>query len=128
MITDAVIQEIYKKNRKPPKDLNDLNLPEVLYILRQHHDMTVDSEDLTKAEVVLNDMEEYSPFRRFLVRSLHAILHFDRQVAFVFRSHILFLNKNNSELRVHFRTEEDEEDDDDDDRNWLARLFGRQHR
>ncbi len=128
MITDAVIQEIYKKNRKPPKDLNDLNLPEALYILRQHHDMTVDSEDLTKAEVVLNDMEEYSPFRRFLVRSLHAILHFDRQVAFVFRSHILFLNKNNSELRVHFRTEEDEEDDDDDDRNWLARLFGRQHR
>ncbi len=128
MITDAVIQEIYKKNRKPPKDLNDLNLPEALYILRQHHDMTVDSEDLTKAEVVLNDMEEYSPFRRFLVRSLHAILHFDRQVAFVFRFHILFLNKNNSELRVHFRTEEDEEDDDDDDRNWLARLFGRQHR
>lgn len=128
MITDAVIQEIYKKNRKPPKDLNDLNLPEALYILRQHHDMTVDSEDLTKAEVVLNDMEEYSLFRRFLVRSLHAILHFDRQVAFVFRSHILFLNKNNSELRVHFRTEEDEEDDDDDDRNWLARLFGRQHR
>lgn len=125
MITDAVIQEIYKKHKRPPKDLNDLNLPDALYILRPYHNMTIDSEDLSKAEVTLQDMEEYSPFRRFLVRSLHAILHFDRYVAFVFRSHILFLSKNNNDLQVHFHPEVDDDDDDDgDDRSWLRRLLG----
>lgn len=124
MITDAVIQEIYKKNKRPPKDLNELNLPEALYILRPNHKMTVDSEDLSRAEVILDDMEEYSPFRRFLVRSLHAILHFDRQVAFVFRTHILFLNKNNNEIRVHFRPDGGD-DEEEEDRSWLRRLFGR---
>lgn len=125
MITDAVIQEIYKKHKRPPKDLNDLNLPDALYILRPYHNMTIDSEDLSKAEVTLQDMEEYSPFRRFLVRSLHAILHFDRYVAFVFRSHILFLSKNNNDLQVHFHPEVDDGDDDDgDDRSWLRRLLG----
>ncbi len=124
MITDQVIREIYKVNKRPPKDLNDLNLPEALYNLRQYHNMTLDNEDLTKAEVIINDLEEYSPFRRFLVRSLHAILEFDKMVAFVFRNHILFLGKNDAQVRVHFKPEEDDEDEEDD-RSWLRKLFGR---
>lgn len=123
MITDAVIQEIYKTHKKPPKDLNDLNLPEMLYELKKHHSMTLDSEDLTKAEVIINDVEEFNPFRRFLVRGLYAVLPFDRQIAFVFRSHILFLNKEDEGMNVHFRPSEEEEEEDD--RGWFRRLFGR---
>lgn len=124
MITDATIQEIYKKNRKPPKNLNDLNLNDALYTLQKHHNLTVDSEDLSTAEVTIQDMEEFSPFRRFLVRSLHAILHFDHQVAFVFRSHILFLSKESPELRVHFKSEVD----DDSESSWLDRIFHRRRK
>ncbi|MDE6559535.1 MAG: hypothetical protein K2K29_06590 [Muribaculaceae bacterium] len=110
MITDEVIREIYKTNKKPPKDLNDLNLREALNILKEHHNLTLDSDDLSKAEVIINDLEEFNPFRRFLVRSLHGVLEFDRMMAFVFRNHILFLGKENNQLRVHFKPDEDEEE------------------
>ncbi|MDE5843065.1 MAG: hypothetical protein K2H35_04945 [Muribaculaceae bacterium] len=122
MITDEVIREIYKTNKKPPKDLNDLNLREALNILKEHHNLTLDSDDLSKAEVIINDLEEFNPFRRFLVRSLHGVLEFDRMMAFVFRNHILFLGKENNQLRVHFKPDEDEEEEDD---SFFSRLFGR---
>lgn len=125
MITDEVIKEIYKTNKRPPKDLNELNLPEAIYLLKNNHNITVDSEDLQSAEVVLNDLEEFNPFRRFLVRSLHAVLEFDKMMAFVFRNHILFLGKHDNQLRVHFKPEEEEEEDDD--RSFFRKLFGRRH-
>ncbi|MDE6810770.1 MAG: hypothetical protein K2J15_00295 [Muribaculaceae bacterium] len=125
MITDEVIREIYKTNKKPPKDLSELNLPEALDILKEHHSLTLDSDDLSKAEIIINDLEEFNPFRRFLVRSLHGILEFDRMMAFVFRNHILFLGKENNQLRVHFKPDEEDEDDDD---SFFSRLFGRRKR
>ncbi|MDE6247183.1 MAG: hypothetical protein K2M41_05005 [Muribaculaceae bacterium] len=120
MITDEVIREIYKTNKKPPKDLNDLNLQDALLTLKNYHNLTLDSEDLSKAEIVLNDLEEFNPFRRFLVRSLHAVLEFDKMMAFVFAHHILFLGKNDNQLRVHFRPEEEEEKP-----SLFNRIFGR---
>lgn len=125
MITDEVIREIYKTNKKPPKDLNELNIQEKLRMLSPYHDLTLDSEDLKSAEVIINDLEEFNPFRRFLVRSLHGILEFDRMMAFVFRNHILFLGKEDNQLRVHFKPE-DEEDDEQD--SFLSRLFGKRKR
>ena len=125
MITDQVIKEIYQTNKKPPKDLNDLNLPDALYALRAHHNLSIDSEDLTQAEVIINDLEEYNPFRRFLVRSLHGVLEFDRMIAFVFENHILFLGKEDNQLRVHFRPEEEEEEEEEDGRSFFSRLFHR---
>lgn len=128
MITDEVIREIYDKHRKPPKDLNELNLPEALYILKNHHNITVDSKNLNEAEVIINDLEEFNPFRRFLVRSLHGILEFDKMMAFVFRNHILFLGKDDNQLRVHFKPEDDDEEDDDEDgSSFFSRLFGKRH-
>ena len=120
MITDQVIKEIYKTNKKPPKDLNELNLRDAMYVLNKHHNLTLDSEDLSTAEVIINDLEEYNPFRRFLVRSLHAILEFDRMMAFVFANHILFLGKEDEQLRVHFRPEEEDEKP-----SFFSRLFGK---
>lgn len=123
MITDKVIQEIYKNNRRPPKDLNELNLSEALYILKNHHHLTLDSEDLSKAEIIIDDLEEFNPFRRFLVRSLHAVLEFDKMMAFVFRNHILFLGKDDDQLRVHFRPEEDDAEEKKD--SIWRKIFGR---
>lgn len=125
MITDKVITEIYKTSKKPPKDLNELNLPATISLLKEHHNLTLDSDDLQSAEVIINDLEEFNPFRRFLVRSLHAVLEFDRMIAFVFRNHILFLGKEDNQLRVHFKPEEEEADEED---SFLSRLFGRKKR
>ncbi|MDE6234152.1 MAG: hypothetical protein K2M56_00195 [Muribaculaceae bacterium] len=126
MITDEVIREIYKTHKKPPKDFRELNLSENLYLLNKNHSLTLDSDDLQSAEIIINDLEEFNPFRRFLVRSLHGILEFDRMIAFVFRNHILFLGKEDNQLRVHFKPEDDDEDEEND--SFLSRLFGRRKR
>lgn len=114
MITDSVIREIYKKFGKP-KQKQKLNPEQMEYffsLLSDHHNL-IDRED----SVIINQLEEYNPFRRFLKRNLHAILEFDKEVAFVFPSHILFLSKESDNIRIHMRLEEK--------KSFLQRLFGR---
>lgn len=111
MISDRVIKEIYKKYGKPAKNPEDLHLDHYVEMLSPNHHIKVNDK-----EVVFEDQEKFSPFRRFLLRSLNAVLEFDRQIAFVFRNHILFLSKDSNDMRVHMRP-------CDDRRNILQRLF-----
>ncbi len=101
MITDEVIREIYKKYSRPPKEKESLQLDYYLDRLKETHNLSDDD-----MEVVLEDLEEFNPFRRFLKRSIYAILEFDHVIAFVFRSHILFFGKDDNQLRVHIKPEE----------------------
>lgn len=100
MITDNVIKEIYRKFKKPPRDKAELNLEYFMKILRANHAITTDG-----MEVVIEDLDEFNPFRRFLVRAINAVLEFDKMVAFVFNNHILFLGKEDNQLRVHIKPE-----------------------
>lgn len=100
MITENVIKEIYKKYKKPQKDAAALNLDYYLDLLKDHHNIS-----MTGGEIILNDLEEFNPFRCFLIRSLHGVLEFDKMVAFVTGNHILFLGKEDNSLRVHFKPE-----------------------
>ncbi len=113
MITDQVIQEIYKKYRKPCKNEDDLQLDYFIDLLSSHHNIKV----VNNMEVIIEDLEEYNPFRRFLKRGLFAILEFDKDVAFVFRSHLLFVDKSSSNVRVHIRPEEP--------KSFFSKLFGK---
>ena len=111
MITEKVIQDIYKSYRKPHRDREELRIPYFLDLLKKHHKLKADDD-----EIVIEDLDDFNPFRRFLVRSLHAILEFDRMVAFVFPHHILFLGKEDNTLRVNFKPEKK--------KSFLGRLFG----
>ena len=112
MINETVINEIYKKFSKPHKNHADLRLDYFIPLLSQHHAIENDG-----FEIVLKDVEEFSPFRRFLIRSLNAVLEFDKLIAFVFRSHILFLGKEDNQLHVHIKPEKQS--------SFLSRLFGK---
>ncbi len=111
MITEQVIKEIYKKYNHPHKDVAELNLDHYLEVLKNHHNISVDD-----GELILNDLEEFNPFRRLLIRSLHGVLEFDNFIAFVTGNHILFLGKEDKSLRVHFKPEKK--------KNLFDRLFG----
>ncbi len=111
MITDQVLKEIYKKFTKPCKNPEKLQLDYFLDLLKDHHNLS--SDDM---EVVLEDLEEFNPFRRFLKRSIFTIIEFDRMVAFVFRTHTLFFGKDDTPLRVYIRPEKE--------KSFLSRLFG----
>lgn len=111
MITDRVIKEIYRKYNKEVKNPEDLKLDYYIKILSPYHHLRIDNK-----EVIFEDQEEFSPFRRFLIRGLYGILEFDRQVAFIFRNHILFLSKDSDEMRVHMRSIQEK-------KNIFQRLF-----
>lgn len=99
MITEEVIKEIYK-NYKKPASREELNLEHFAELLKPHHDLEV-----TDDEVIVKNIDEFSPFRRFLIRGLYAVLEFDKNVAFVFKDHILFFGKEAPTLSVNFRPE-----------------------
>lgn len=102
MINDTVIQEIYKKFAKPHRNEEELNLEYYLPMLQEHH--SIERHDSgSVSEIVINDLDEFNPFRRFLIRSLNAVLEFDKMIAFVFRNHILFFGKEDSQMRVHIK-------------------------
>lgn len=112
MITDEVIKEIYKTFKKPPKNREELNLKGCLTALEGYHHLRSDED-----EIIVDDLEEFNPFRRFLIRNLHAAVEFDKWVAFVFPNHILFFSKQDNQMQVHFKPEEK--------RSFFDRLFGR---
>lgn len=118
MITPQVIKDIYKEYKHPSDSLEDLRLPYFLKLLEPHHKLKYDGD-----EIIFDDMEEFNPFRRILVRNLHAILEFNKMVAFVFPNHILFLDKRSPELSVHFNPEGDVEESPKK-RSFFSRLFG----
>lgn len=97
MITEEVIKEIYKNYNKPAKNEEELNLPYIINLLSPHHKLTEDGD-----EIIVESIEEFSPFRRFLKRGLFAVLEFDSNVAFVFKNHLLFFNKKSNQMSVHF--------------------------
>lgn len=111
MVDEKVIQEIYKNYRKPHKNYADLRLDYFLPILSEHHNIENDG-----FEIVLKDVEEFNPFRRFLIRSLNAVLEFDKLIAFVFRTHILFISKEDNKLHVHIKPEKKQ--------TLFSRIFG----
>ncbi|MDE7402957.1 MAG: hypothetical protein K2M87_06065 [Muribaculaceae bacterium] len=112
MITQEVITEIYKNYNKPAKNESELNLPYFVDLLAPFHKLEV-SDD----EIIVTGLDEFSPFRRFLKRGLFAVLEFDKNVAFVFQSHILFFSKLDKNLSVHFRPSEK--------KSIFDRIFGR---
>lgn len=112
MITEEVIKEIYKKFNKPPKDAEELDIPYYLDVLKKNHNIRE-----TRDEIIIDDLEEFNPFKRFLKRSIFAVLEFDKMVAFAFRNHILFLAKEDKGMRVHIRPEKP--------RGFFSRIFGR---
>ena len=119
MITKEVIRDIYKEYNKPAGSIEDLNIPYFLKLLSAHHNLKFDGDEL-----IFEDMDEMDPFRRILVRNMHAIIEFSKRVAFVFPNHILFLGKRSPELTVHFKPEGDNLEEQKKKKSFFSRLFG----
>ncbi|MCM1320304.1 MAG: hypothetical protein NC217_07995 [Muribaculaceae bacterium] len=111
MITQQVIKEIYKKYNKPPRNEEELSITHYMDLLRQNHELVREG-----GEIVNVRLDAFNPFKRMLIKSLHAILELDKVVAFVFPDHILFFEKSSENMHVHFKPER---------RSFLSRLFGR---
>ena len=111
MVTQKVIKEIYKKYNKPPKRAEDLSIPYFLDLLKEHHDLHCEED-----EIVNRKADEGNLFARMLISRLHVILEFDKYVAFVFGNHIIFFDKHTDNMHIHFKPEK---------QGFFSRLFGK---
>lgn len=99
MINDEVIKEIYKKYKRPAKQA-ELNLPYFQELLAENNPIIINDE-----MVEIKRMDQFSPFKRFLIKSIHTVIEFERMVAFVFCNRIMFLDKNEPQVHVHLKPE-----------------------
>lgn len=116
MISQRVIDEIYKRYGKRKDPVDDSRIDYFINLLSDHHDISKDD-----MEIIVNSMEPGNFFRRFLKRNIRAILEFDNEVAFVFPSHILFLSRTTPNAQIHMRL-------DDEPPTFWQRLFGRKRK
>lgn len=112
MINEDVINEIYKKYSKPIKDESELGLAYFADILNPHNPIKYND-----MEVEIEKLDEFNPFKRFLIRSLNGVVEFDKRVAFVFKNHIIFLNSDSDQMYIHLKPESKS--------NIFSRIFGK---
>lgn len=103
MITQQVIDTLYKQYSKLPKSLDCLDMPLLFDAAGPHHDISVDMDDNMNAELVIGSIDRNSPFHRLPMHRIHAIVPFESWVAIVMHSSIIFLNKKDNKVSIHLK-------------------------
>lgn len=111
MISEKVINQLYRKYNRRPKSIDELNFPLLFESAHVDHAIRIDGDTLH-----INGLDDNSPFKRIPVRGIHAIVDFDESVAIVLHSSILFISKVDGQVRVHINFNEP---------SLMSRIFGR---
>ncbi len=98
MITTKHINDLYRRYRNKPGNIEDRNLP-----LLTRYALDSSAMNLDGSHVVFSHMDNQSPFRSIDVDRIHAVVDFDDDIAIVLRASIVFVNKHTFHTRVHIR-------------------------
>ncbi|MDE6304516.1 MAG: hypothetical protein K2M01_06805 [Paramuribaculum sp.] len=96
MITKKVIEAIYKKYDKRPASPYDLNIGLLFSVEMDPHCINIDGNNIT-----IDSISPDSPFHSLALNHINAILEFDREVAIVLPTSIVFLHKDSPNVNVH---------------------------
>ena len=100
MITSKNIEEIYRKYKKAPASVDELDFATLFDETALHHDIMIDPETNT---ITFGSIDEKSPFHTLPLNRINAILGFDEWVAVVMHSSIIFLNRKNDKVYIDIR-------------------------
>ena len=100
MITRKNINEIYRKYKKTPASVDDLNIATLFDETALHHDIMINPEDNT---ISFGSIDPKSPFHALPMDRINAILGFDEWVAVVMHSSIIFLNRKSNKVVVDIK-------------------------
>lgn len=109
MISKRVIKALYKKYSKPPKSPSGVNLDEFVTLCGRLYGITVANDSITFSQMSLDN-----PFRTILLRNIYGVEKFEYHVALVSSSYILFFNRDEVDVTVHFKPEST---------NWIKRFY-----
>lgn len=100
MITNEVINEIYKKYDKRPSSIDCLNLALLFDKAGIEHDILIDPET---EEMTIGSIDTNSPFHTIPLKNIHAIVPFEEWTAIVLHSSIIFLNNKKPLPSIHIK-------------------------
>lgn len=100
MITSQVIDTLYKKYKKRPASPDDLDVS-VLFDgdVADIHNLTITPDD----KLEIGTLDRFSPFHFIPMRNIHAFVEFEKWVAIVLHSSIVFLNKKEPQINVNIK-------------------------
>lgn len=98
MITQKTIKSIYRKCRKKPDSVDDLNVA-----LLFEKDLEKHNLEIKDGTLIINSVEQFSPFREIPLDRINAIMAFDRHVAIVLHSSIIFLRKDSDAVDIDLK-------------------------
>lgn len=110
MITQQVIDTLYKKYKKRPATTDALDLSLLLDDLADMHDINIDDKNM----VNIGSIEEMSPWHTMPLGHIHAIVPFEKWVALVLGNSIVFLHRESPKANVHLKPIKD---------SWLSKLM-----
>ena len=98
MITKKIINKIYRKYNTPVGEDIKPQLDSIIEYLKDKHKI------ILKNDIVeLADLSEDSPFRRIPMYRIYGLVNFERAIAIVLPTCILFLSKESSNINIHIR-------------------------
>lgn len=98
MINNKTIDTIYKKYSKLPASIDELDIPLLFEAAHNDHNIEIKGHEL-----VINSLDSWSPFHNIDLHRVNAILDFDKYVAVVMHSSIVFIGKENNEIHIHLK-------------------------
>lgn len=99
MITQTVIDQLYKTFKKPPHTADELDVELLFEHLLEFHDIQIDDY----ANLIIGSLPESSPFYKIPLSHIHAIVEFENKIAIVLHSSIIFLKKRDNRTSVHIK-------------------------
>ena len=102
MITKKVIDTLYRKYRKRPEGVEQLDIGLLFEYASEHHSIEIDEE----GNLLINSIDTASPFHKLSLSRIHGITQFEDVVAIVMHSSILFLSKHDDSVNVHIKFDE----------------------
>ncbi len=100
MISKQIIDTLYKKYSKPPKNFSDLHIDEFVAACGDLYGVEVNDVSIT-----FSRMSTDSPFRTILLSNIYGKENFEYHIALVFSTYILFFNRRDYDVTVHFKPE-----------------------
>ncbi|MFG6422866.1 MAG: hypothetical protein K1V71_00470 [Paramuribaculum sp.] len=98
MITQKVIDTIYRKYKKRPASPYDLNIGLLFAPEMDCHNISIDGDNIS-----IGSVKPDSPFHTIALERIHAILEFERHVAIVLPASIIFLQKDAPGINIHMK-------------------------
>lgn len=104
MVNKEVIKTLYRNYSRPPKDTDELNIGLLFDYALDNHGIFVDENSL-----YIGSVDPRSPFATIPLRNINAIIEFEKQIAIVLHSAIVFLHKEKSDVNIHLKLQDEPE-------------------